>query len=145
MAITGGWLHVERNTGNAMAIRLASDPPWLLSYKEKPLFDEDLPGDQHAGASINTITRTIVCLKLMFNAKADVEEFMAKIKTLNLAGTFTVEIQVETGALPGSLLKLDGTNTGLEMRCFDYKNLQILSLGGGTLYMIPTAIFKQMG
>jgi hypothetical protein len=142
MALTTGNLHIERGTGNAMRVDLAGTPPWKIGEKDKLLFKEDLPGDTHISASINTITRKIQCFDLYFKTQADAELFIANLKTLNLAGTMTLELQ--TTETP-SYFKIDGTNTSIEVLYEDFKGLQQVALGGGSVYKIAQINFIHGG
>ena len=124
-----------------MKIMLAGVPPWIMNYNEKFLFKEDLPTDSHLSAMINTIKRTVNVFELMFATKADIETFLANIKTLNLAGSMTLEIQTTSVVY----FKWDGSNSAMEVNCPDIKGVQILALGGGNVFMIPQVIFEQTG
>lgn len=142
MALTTGNLHIERSTGNAMRINLGGVPPWKIGVKDKLLYKDDLPGDIHLSASINTIVRTVKCFELYFATQADAELFIANLKTLNLAGTMTLELQ--TTETP-SYLKLDGTNTTLEVLYSDFKGWQQVALGSGTVFKIQEITFVHGG
>ncbi len=124
-----------------MKIMLAGVPPWIMNYNEKFLFKEDLPTDTHLSAMINTIKRTVNVFELMFATKADIETFLANIKTLNLAGSMTLEIQTTSVVY----FNFDGSNSAMEVNCPDIKGVKILALGGGSVFMIPQVIFEQTG
>jgi len=137
-----GWLYLERNTGNAMTVQLAGVPPWTLSYDEEFLFKTVLPADTRLAGMVNTINRVVKCFELMFNTQAEVETFLANIKTLNLAGSMTLELQ--TTSTP-TYFKFDGSNSAMEVNVPKYQDVQPLALGGGSVYMIPMIIFEQTG
>jgi len=142
MAITGGWLHIERGQAYAMAVKLGGVPPWKIGLKDKLLLKEDLPGDTHLSASINTLVRTVKCFELYFSTQANAELFIANLKALNLAGTMTLELQ--TTSTP-SYFKIDGTNTSIEVMYDSYKGLQPVALGGGSVYKIQEITFVHGG
>lgn len=142
MALTTGNLHIERGTANAMRVNLGGVPPWKIGEKDKLLFNEPLPGDTHLAASINTIVRTVKCSELYFATQADAELFIKNLKTLNLAGTMTLELQ--TTSTP-SYFKIDGTNTTLEVLYSDFKGLQQVALGSGTVFKIQEITFIHGG
>ncbi len=142
MGLTTGNLHIERSTGNAMRVNLAGIPPWKIDKKDKLLFKEDLPGDTHLSASINTIVRSVKCFELYFSTQADAELFVKNLDTLNLAGTMTLELQ--TTSTP-SYLKIDGTNTTLEVLYLDCKGWQQVALGDGTVFKIQEITFVHGG
>ena len=142
MALTTGYLHIERGTGNAMRVQLGGVPPWTLDYDEAFLFKTDLPADTRLAAMVNSIKRIVKCFELYFNSQTDVETFIANIKTLNLAGSMTLELQ--TTETP-TYFKWDGSNSSMEVNVPKYQALQPLELGGGDVYMIPIIIFEQTG
>jgi len=125
-----------------MQVQLGGVPPWKIGEKDNLLFKEDMPGDTHFSASINTIVRTIKCFELYFSTQADAETFIKNLKTLNLAGTMTLELQ--TTSTP-SYFKIDGTNTTLEVLYSDFKGLQKVALGDGTVYKIQEITFVHGG
>lgn len=142
MALITGWLHLERGTGNAMRVQLGGVPPWTLDYEEAFLFKEVLPADTRLAGMVNTIKRVVKCFELYFNTQADAETFIANIKTLNLAGSMTLELQ--TTGTP-TYFKWDGSNSAMEVNVPKYQGLQPIALGGGDIFMIPMIIFEQTG
>jgi len=142
MALTKGWLNIERGQAYAMKVQLGGVPPWKISFKDKLLFKLDLPGDTHLSASIKTIVRNVKCFDLYFETQADVELFVANLLTLNAAGTMTLELQ--TTETP-TYLKIDGTNTSIEVLWEVVKDLQPVALGGGSVYKIPSVTFIHGG
>lgn len=142
MALTTGWLNIERGTGNAMKIPMTGVPPWSFNVKDKLLFQEDYPLDIHIAYSTNKITRKIQCFGLIFDTQADIELFIATLKTLNVAGNMTLELQ--TTNTP-TYFKVDGTNTSIEVLYESYKGVHPAALGGQSTYKVESIQFVQSG
>lgn len=142
MALTKGWLHIERGQAYAMQVQLGGVPPWKIKVKDKLLFKTDLPGDTRLSASINTINRVIKCFDLYFETQADAELFLANLLILNLAGTMTLELQTTDTPI---YFKFDGTNTTLEVLYEALLDIQPVALGGGSVYKISSVTFYHGG
>ena len=136
MALDYGAIHIERGTGNAMNFY----GYWEIDYDFDPTIS-DLYSDTRLSYDYGIIKRTVYIVDAMFTTTADAETFLSTLKTLQAAGTMTLELQIEAA----DYFEIDGTNTSLEVFCTKISKLKRITSGYGTpsVYKIPFMIFKE--
>lgn len=138
MVLNYGSIHIERGTGNAMNFHGF----WEIDYD----FDPDithLPTDSRLGFDLGVIKRTVYIVDATYKSTADTELFLSTLKTLQAAGAYTLELQIEAA----DYFEIDGTNTSIEVFCKKISRLKRLTSGYGTpsYYTIPFMVFLEGG
>jgi len=138
MGLDYGSINIERGTGNAMKFY----GYWEIDWGFEPEISH-FPGDSHIGYDLGTIIRTVYVVDAQFTSTADAEAFLSTLKTLQAAGTMTLELQIEAA----DYFEIDGTTTSIEVLCRKVSKLQRVTQGYGTpsVYKVPFIIFEEAG
>jgi len=137
MALNYGSIHIERGTGNAMNFYGF----WEIDWEFAPTI-EHLYSDTHMGWDMGMIKRTVYIVDARFKTTADAEAFLSTLKTLQAAGTMTLELQVEAA----DYFEIDGSTTSIEVLCKKVSKLKKLAHGySGTVYGVDMMVFEEAG
>ena len=137
MGLTTGWILL--NNG-AKKVKCEN---WVVDVDNSGEQEiEFLPSDLRIGIDLGAIKREVKCQNLWFDTKADVEEFIALMKTYNASGAWEFEIQTDTG---GSKFKFNGTDDSIDVFCVKIAGISKPAKGEGTVYKINMVTFREAG
>lgn len=138
MTLNYGSIHIERGTGSAMSFH----GYWEIDYEFSPDVTQ-FPADSRLGWDLGKIKRVVYVIDARLKSTSDAETFLATLKTLQVAGTMTLELQIESA----DYFKIDGTNTSIEVLCHKIKGIKKMSPGYGTpaTYGVNSMIFEEAG
>lgn len=138
MGLTSGWL--ELNDG----AKLVEFEDWEEDIKQDLEMDiQRSMSDTIIGFDLQAIERVIKVKGLWFSSKADVEEFIALMKSYNAANpTSGWKLEINTIS-SNSYFKFDGTNAYMNVFCTRLQGITKVSRGDQQWYQIKQAMFTE--
>ena len=137
MGLTTGWILL--NNG-AKKVKCEN---WVVDIDCSGEMEiEFLPSDLRIGIDLGAIKREVKCQNLWFDTQADVEEFIAYMKTMNATGAWKLEIQTDIG---GDKFEFNGTDDSMDVFCVKIAGISKPAKGEGTVYKINMVTFREAG